>query len=156
MDNLTVQQFQAAELTARGCLPLEIAAKLGISTKTLQRWSKKPAFQDFLSEVNRKTREKTTKILTDELSISLEELAQEHLEAHRKVRRLAEKAIAVLETRQPDEINMRELGVWSQVLSRHIEGERVASSLQYLDINKAIAIITQSGYVVSDPGTEKE
>ncbi|MBD1804036.1 hypothetical protein H6F98_00920 [Microcoleus sp. FACHB-SPT15] len=154
MDNLTVQQLQAAQLTAKDCPAVEIASKLGISTKTLQRWSKKPAFQDFLSEVRSQARVKTADQLTDELSLSLEQLAQEHLEAHRKVRRLAEKAIAALETRDPNEINMRELGVWSQVLARHIEGERTASSLQYLDLNKAIALVTQAGYEVSESITD--
>ncbi len=154
MDNLTVQQLQAAQLTAKDCPPVEIASKLGISTKTLQRWSKKPAFQDFLSEVRSQARVKTAEQLTDELSLSLEQLAQEHLDAHRKVRRLAEKAIAVFEKRELDEISTRELGVWSQVLARHIEGERVASSLQYLDLNKAIALVTQAGYEVSESITD--
>ena len=122
MDSLTVKQLEAAQLTAKDCPAVEIASKLGISTKTLQRWSKKSAFQDFLGEVRRKTREKTAEILTNELSISLEELAKEHLEAHQKVRRLAEKAIDVLGNRNPDEINMRELAVWSQV-----QGSRTSS-----------------------------
>jgi transcriptional regulator with XRE-family HTH domain len=154
MDSLTVKQLEAAQLTAKDCPPLEIASKLGISTKTLQRWSKKSAFQDFLGEVRRKTREKTAEILTNDLSTNLEELAQEHLKAHQTVRRLAEKAIDVLGNRNPDEINMRELAVWSQVLARHTEGERTASSLAYLDINKAIATVTRAGYVVSERETD--
>lgn len=51
MSTLTPQQLQAVQMLAKDKAHAEIASELGIATKTVQRWTKKPEFNQALIDV---------------------------------------------------------------------------------------------------------
>lgn len=149
---LTHDQLQAVQMLVSGTTLRQIAHTVNVSERTVQRWAKLPAFKVLLKDLRQQARTKTVEKLEKELSVTLEEIAEEHLRCHRMAREMAEKALEILSSKEVEDVSPRTLAAWSQMLARHIEGERQASSLQYLDINRAITIVCQAGYEVRDPG----
>ena len=83
MSALTTQQLEAVAELARGVSLPEIAKKLKISTRTLQRWTKVPEFIAARNDIQNKVCHKVKADVVDELaSISsrLENLASKSLD----------------------------------------------------------------------------
>ncbi len=143
----------------------------GQSKRTLEVWSRQDSwvdrrsqFQDRLRvKTEEKTIEKTSELLSDEFS----GLAVEHFKAHNKFRRLVElvndcRIQQIESATDPEELravveklNPIALNFWSLILDRHIKGERVATSMEYQDLDKAIAEVIKAGYKVVDPSDTK-
>jgi transposase len=83
MSGLTTQQLEAVAEVARGVSLPEIAKKLKISTRTLQRWAKLPEFIAARNDIQNKVSRQVKADVVDELaSISsrLENLASKSLD----------------------------------------------------------------------------
>lgn len=150
--SLSAEQLSAISLLARGISPGQVARDLGISDRTLFRWKKSPEFSAAIEEIGKEA----TKTVIKETAADLSELALEHLQAHQVARRMAQKVLGrfaetIDATTEPEDVSVRSVNLWSQILCRHIEGERVAASLDYLNVDKAIDFLTRQGYEVSIP-----
>ena len=55
----------------------------------------------------------------------------------------------------PDEISIRSLHLWSQILDRAIRGEADSAFFKYLDLNAAIETVDRAGFIVCQPVTEE-
>jgi hypothetical protein len=110
------------------------------------------------SEIDRKIIDKASKIVSDDLTC----LAEDHYKSHKLAKEIA---IVVLQTiarklaiaQQYGDIttvvgslNAVEINHWSNIIDRHIKGERQAKGMDYLDINVAIDTVTKAGYEVID------
>ncbi len=154
--SLSSEQLSALSLLARGYPPSHVASELGISERTLFRWKKLPEFDAAASKIGKTT----TQTVIEETAADLSDLALEHLQAHKAVRALASKALLAYQQKldagaDVEELNVRQIALWSTMLDRHIAGERVAASLDYLNVDKAIDYLTSQGYQVSIPGEDK-
>lgn len=134
MSSLTTEQLQAIKMLANGDSHPQIAAALGVSTKTIQRWLKKPEFTQALTDVQVRTLEQTVEAATNDIS--------------EKIQRLVPKAIKTLETylddpkaRGSDRLRAAQiLGNWAGLNQPQIQPERSAEQnlkdyLTYLAAN---------------------
>jgi transposase-like protein len=150
--SLSAEQLSAVSLLARGMAPGQVARELGISERTLFRWKKLSQFNAAIDKIEKEA----TKTVIKQTAADLGDLALEHLQAHQVARKLAQKVLGrfaetIEATTEPEDVSVRSVNLWSQILCRHIEGERVAASLDYLNIDKAIGYLTSQGYEVSIP-----
>jgi len=76
MSSLTPQQLQAVSMLANGKNHVEIALELGITTKTVQRWIKKPEFAQAVADVQLKAIEKTVERTSEEIARHSQEIIQ--------------------------------------------------------------------------------
>lgn len=148
--SLSADQLSALSLLAKGATPSQVAAELGISERTLFRWKKLPEFDAAANQIA----VAVTKTVITETATDLSELALEHLQAHQEARKLASAAIRSYRQKLDsgadiEELNIRQVALWSAMLDRHIEGERIAASLDYLNIDRAINYLISQGYRVS-------
>lgn len=112
------------------------------------------------AEIDRKTLEKTSEKVSDVLS----DLAAEHYRLHKAARQVAalyfntkSRLLAMAQAEgmeslveQLSKLNGKDLNNFSLVLDRHLKGERIATGLEYEDLNKAIAAVTRAGYNVQE------
>jgi hypothetical protein len=63
--------------------------------------------------------------------------------------------ILVEKKHSPDEVSIRSLHLWGQILDRAIRGEADSAFLKYLDLNAAILAVDQAGFIVSHPPIEE-
>lgn len=147
-----------------------LAAEGDRSKKTVEDWcaagkwvQERDRFQQNLQrEIEQQTREK----LAAELGEEYQQLNTEHFSSFKASRQLAalyfkmsarrlaylqkigseSELTAALENLSPVNANF-----WSLILDRAVRGERVASGLEYHDLNKAIDLLRQHGYEISDP-----
>jgi hypothetical protein len=142
-----------------------VADKIGVARRTLQRWQKKPEFTTALEELRVKTQakvfEKTSEENSKKIAIDVRKLQREHLNCYGSLRRIAEVALKYYETilveqkHSPDEISIRSLHLWGQILDRAIRGEADSAFLKYLDLNAAILAVDQAGFMVCEPAREE-
>lgn len=134
LSSLTPQQLQAIEMLANSESHAQIAQVLGISTKTIQRWLKKPKFTQALADVQLRTVEKAVEAVAEDIS--------------GQIQRLVPKAIKTLETylddpkaRGSDRLRAAQiLGNWAGLNQPQIQPERSAEQnlkdyLTYLAAN---------------------
>lgn len=76
MSSLTPKQLQAVNLLAKGKTQIEIASLLGISTKTVQRWTRKPEFIQAIADVQSRAVEKTIEKTAEDISRHSQEVIQ--------------------------------------------------------------------------------
>ena len=79
MSNLTPQQLEAAALLANHRTNVETAAALGVSSKTIQRWRKIPAFQRAIADVQFKAQEKVIEQASDDIAGQIKTLVPQAL-----------------------------------------------------------------------------
>ncbi len=148
-----------------------LAELAGRGTTTLAKWSKAGNWvlkrSQYWADVKKATREKSISCISDVWSQEAEELAKEHLEHHKKVRKFAEMLLdAAIETASTSEnpvevfrkLKIGDLNYISQISDRAVKGERDASGLPMaIDLNAAIRALQAAGYAVIDPSiVEKE
>lgn len=68
MSSLTPKQLQAVNLLAKGKTQVEIASLLNISTKTVQRWTRKSEFIQAMADVQLRAVEKTIEKTAEDIS----------------------------------------------------------------------------------------
>ncbi|MDJ0716196.1 MAG: hypothetical protein QNJ54_18530 [Prochloraceae cyanobacterium] len=143
----------------------DLASIAGRGTTTVFKWSKAGNWvskrEKYWAELNKKTREKTISRVSDVWSKEAEELATEHLEHHKKFRKLAEMlldtAISIASNSEdPIEVFRKlktgDLNHISQISERAVKGERDSVGLHLaIDPNAAIRLIESMGYVIIDP-----
>lgn len=76
MSTLTPEQLQAVQMLANGKTHAEIGSELGITTKTMQRWTKKPEFNQALADVQFRTVEKTIERTSEDIAQQSQEVIQ--------------------------------------------------------------------------------
>jgi predicted transcriptional regulator len=76
MSNLTSQQLQAVSLLASGKSKVEVASMLGISTKTVQRWTKIPEFTQAVTDVHSRSVQKVVEKTSEDISRQSQEVIQ--------------------------------------------------------------------------------
>jgi hypothetical protein len=163
--SLSREQLKAISLLAEGIPLPNVADKIGVARRTLQRWQKKPEFTAALEELRLKTQakvfEKSSDDNSEKIAIDVRALQREHLNCYGSLRRIAEVAlkhyeeILVEKKHSPDEVSIRSLHLWGQILDRAIRGEADSAFLKYLDLNAAILAVDQAGFTVSHPPREE-
>jgi hypothetical protein len=163
--SLSREQLKAISLLAEGIPLPNVADKIGVARRTLQRWQKKPEFTAALEELRLKTQakvfEKSSDDNSEKIAIDVRALQREHLNCYGSLRRIAEVAlryyekILVEQKHSPDEVSIRSLHLWGQILDRAVRGEADSAFLKYLDINAAILAVDQAGFVVCEPAREE-
>jgi transposase len=163
--SLSPEQLKAISLLAEGIPAPKVATKIGVAYRTLQRWHKKPEFKKALEELRLKTQakvfEKSSEGNSEKIAIDVRKLQREHLNCYGSLRRIAEVAlrhyekILIEQGQSPDEISIRSLHLWAQILDRAVRGEADSAFFKYLDLNAAIDAVHQQGYIVSFPPMEE-
>ncbi len=174
----SIEQCRGHYVHYEGRIDYKILAEhSGVPVGTLKRWSTKDpdggwAVQrerhktNLRPEIDRKVIEKTSEIIGNELA----ELAAEHFKLHKSARQVAAlyfnmKAKILSQAqfegldalvKEFEKTNSKDLNNFSLVLDRHTKGERIATGLEYEDINKAIAAVNRAGYEVSEGGSDDE
>lgn len=144
---------------------------------TLSRWSKEDP--DGTWDVQRERYHKNLRTATDRKQIQhvseaigaeMGKLAYEHYKLHRQAGGLAAlyidtrtkllieaqaQGLVALVKKMETVINPITFNYMSQILDRHIKGERVAAGLEYEDLNKAIAAVTRAGFEVSEKSDDE-
>ena len=163
--SLSREQLKAVSLLAEGIPVPNVADKIGVARRTLQRWQKKSEFTTALEELRVKTQakvfEKTSEENSKKIAIDVRKLQREHLNCYGALRRIAEVALRHYEKnlieqgQSPDEVSIRSLHLWVQILDRAVRGEADSAFFKYLDLNAAIDAVHQQGYIVSFPPMEE-
>lgn len=86
MSSLTPKQLQAVSLLAKGKTKVEIASELGISTKTVQRWTKQLGFAQAVSDVQSSAVRQTVERTAEDIARQSQEV----------IERLVPKALMVI------------------------------------------------------------
>lgn len=162
--SLSPEQLKAISLLVEGIPAPKVAAKIGVAYRTVQRWYKKTEFIKALDELRLKTQakvfEKTSEENSEKIAIDLKKLQGEHLNCYGTLRKIAEAALKHYEKnlieqgKSPEEINIRHLNLWAQVLDRAVRGEADSAFLKYLDVATAIEAVDREGYVVCEPSED--
>ena len=157
MSELSSKQLEAVAGIAKGLSPSAIGKAIGTSERTIQRWIKLPKFQEALSQLYAKTQskiiEKTSEESAEKFSVDLRKLQEEHLKSYAKMRRIAEIGLEHYQKKMeasPEDCNIRNLSIFSQILDRCLRGEAQSAFLKHLDINTAIGVVSSAGYVIYD------
>lgn len=163
--SLSPQQSKGISLLAEGMPAPKVATKIGVTYRTLQRWYKKPEFTKVLEELRLKTQakvfERTLEENSEKIAIDTRKLQREHLNCYETLRRIASVALRhyekslVEQGKSPDEVSIRSLCLWSQVLDRAVRGEAESAFFKYLDLSAAIEAVDRAGYIVSSPPMEE-
>jgi hypothetical protein len=163
--SLSVEQLKAISLLAEGVAAPDVAKKVKIALRTLQRWGKKNEFRQALEELRVKTQakvfEKNAEDSSEKITIDTRKLQGEHLNCYGRLRKIAEVALEHYEKKliqqgqSPDEVSIRSLNLWVQVLDRAIRGEADAAFFKYLDLSAAIEAVDRAGYAVHHPSMEE-
>ena len=167
---------KALELFAKGLHPPDVSASLGIHIRNVQRW-----FKEFTNQKNgaNSPEENIGKVVTagleeyayvpsseDEDDRNLtpwiskkwlnaaNALSTDHYRAHLDVRQRIETIL--IEKLQESDLNLRSVHVLSLALTRHIDGERTATSLDLIDVNRAAKVVESHGLSVIDPTYTQE
>ena len=163
--SLSPEQLKAISLLAEGMPGPTVAKKIGVAYRTIQRWYKKPEFTSAFENLRMKTQvkilEKSSEQSSEKITVDTRKLQREHLNCYGALRGIAEvalehyKKLLVEQGQSPEEINIRSLNLWSQVLDRAVRGEADSAFFKYLDLSAAIEAVHQQGYIVSMPPTEE-
>lgn len=154
-----------------------LAEHSGVTLGTVKRWSTQDSDGSWVdqrdrhqanlrSEIDKKVIEKTSEIFGSELA----ELAEEHYRLHKSARSVAAFYFEAKEhllrkarstglealVKELEKTNSKDLNNFSLVLDRHTKGERVATGLEYEDLNKAIAAVNRAGYEVNETLGEQD
>lgn len=151
---------EAFELFEKGFYPPDISATLQVSLRSVQRWFSEFKGLDSANPVDknvgqtgtilRKEQEDTRQNYPDQDWVEFaSKLTREHFVAHENARQKIQELLDQ-HLSQP-ELNTRIIHVLSLALARHTEAERIALSLDYLDVNRAAARVEKEGLVVSFP-----
>lgn len=164
---------KAFELFSKGLHPPDASGMLNINLRTCQRW-----YQEFLKEKNNGAASSSDKTITvapekaekeeeknpianknptpwiaEPWLEAAENLSEEHYRVHRVIRnKILKNLIQKLE--EPD-VNLRAVHTLSLAVARHTEAERIAVSLDILDINRACKVVESHGLIISLP-SERE
>jgi transposase len=163
--SLSSEQLKAISLLAEGMPAPKVAFNVGVTYRTIQRWYKKTEFTKALEDLRVKTQakvfEKTSEETSEKIAIDTRKLQREHLNCYETLRRIASVALnhyekSLIEQGQsPDEISIRSLSLWVQILDRAVRGEAESAFFKYLDLSAAIEAVHREGYIVSFPPMEK-
>jgi uncharacterized coiled-coil protein SlyX len=161
MSPLSSNQLKAISLLCEGISPPQVATRLKVSYRTIQRWLKVPEFQQSLDEIRAKTQnkviEKTSDVVSERININMRKLQKEHIDCYSRFRKIAEMALAHYEKKMlesPEDCNLKHLSLLIQVLDRSIRGEADSAFFKYLDIDEAIRAVTSCGYTIYDEVSE--
>jgi hypothetical protein len=140
----------------RGEPPKSVAAALGISQRTVYRWSLLPEFQDLFTQISNQTKSLTVESATESFQKEQEiwqnrrdELRQQEWEISQL---LLKKARRVLED---FEISGRIQNI-ANALKIGSELGRMSSELWSSDLNAAISLVRQYGFDVVDVSNESD
>ena len=158
---------QAFELFQKDFYPPDVAASLGLNVRTCQRWFKEfqgdtvassqpqkscsPASVVFAEEEPKKIKaqhDNDDDPIEEDWFTFATTLAANHFRVHNKARKKIQEILN--QKLEEPEINLRAVHTLSIALTRHIEAERVALCLGYLDINAAANRLFASGYIVTE------
>jgi transposase len=163
--SLSAEQLKAISLLSEGIPAPQVATKIGVAYRTVQRWYKKSEFTAALEELRLKTQakvfEKSSEGNSEKIAIDVRKLQREHLNCYGSLRRIAEVAlrhyekILIEQGQSPDEISIRSLHLWAQILDRAVRGEADSAFFKYLDLNAAIEAVDRAGFIVSHPPREE-
>lgn len=158
---------RAIELHLQGWHPADIAMNLGVSLRSIQRWISSIKDNGINSSESKTFKEVTTNseavvesqsvTNSSELAGSLyypskswvsfaQGLADEHFVIHSKLRGII---TSLLESQLQNPENLRGVHTLSMAVTRHLEGERQATSLHLLDVNRAVELLHSHGFFVS-------
>ena len=153
---LSPNQLKALTLMGRGEPPKSVAAALGISQRTVYRWSLLPEFQDLFTQISNQTKSLTVESATESFQKEQEiwqnrrdELRQQEWEISQL---LLKKARRVLED---FEISGRIQNI-ANALKIGSELGRMSSELWSSDLNAAISLVRQYGFDVVDVSNESD
>lgn len=156
--NLTPEQALALKLLAQGVSTREVAERLGVTQRTVERWQKRPEF----CEVFERSTQTLVTQLSDDWLTQAKTTSESHTNAHQLAIDLALNGLKKIKQKLDDsdcdieQIDVRRLNWLSMILHRHIEGQRVSMSLDYLDLNRCGQRLSQAGYIVLDPLPESQ
>jgi hypothetical protein len=144
----------------------QLGEQAGRPIGTLGRWSsadsggsweqQREQYQASLrTAADEKAIEKTSERLGEQVS----NLAVEHFTLHKKIRQLAsiylDYTLSKLSTSHPEiledeipKLNAANINFWSLAVDRSVKGERIATGMEYDDLNNAIAAVEKAGYKV--------
>jgi hypothetical protein len=158
MSGLTPQQLEAVTGISRGLKPNAISKAIGVSERSVQRWLKLPEFQEALNQLRSKTRskiiEKASEENAEKFSVNLGKIQEEHLKSYVRMRQIAEKGLEHYKKKMeesPEDCNIRNLNLFSQVIDRCLKGEAESAFLRNLDLDTAMRCVFAAGYEIHDP-----
>jgi AraC-like DNA-binding protein len=160
---------QAFELFQKDFYPPDVAASLGLNIRTCQRWFKEfqgdtvassqpqkscsPASVVFAEEDPKKIKaqnddDEDLDLRGEGWFVFASKLTTNHFRVHNKARKKIEEILN--QKLEESEINLRAVHTLSIALARHIEAERVAMCLDYLDIDAAARRLYANGYIITE------
>lgn len=74
MSGLSPKQLEAVSEIAKGLTPSAIGKSLGVSERTVQRWSKLPEFVDAVNEIRERSTTKVIVEVSDDISARIQSL----------------------------------------------------------------------------------
>ncbi len=80
MSSLSAEQLKAVQLLGEDWNQADVARKLKISTKTIQRWLKKPEFQKALEDLQQRTTEKFIESGSEHIATRIQSLLPKSLD----------------------------------------------------------------------------
>jgi len=167
---------RAFELFQKDFYPQDVAATLNVNVRTCQRWFKEFQGDNVASSQPQKSRacspvsvvfpeedpkkpkakhDNDEDLVGEDWYTFASKLASNHFYVHNKVREKIERILN--QTLEEPDLNLRALHTLSIALTRHIDAERTAASLDFLNINVAAKRLNVDGYLVveSDEFHEK-
>jgi hypothetical protein len=156
--SLTPKQVEALRLRVQGLSTKEIAEKLGSSQRTIERWQLLPEF----CEVFERSTQSLVSQLSEDWLAQAQTTSESHTNAHQLAINLALNGLKKIKQKLDDsdcdieQIDIRRLNWLSMILDRHIQGQRISLSLDYLDLNRCGQRLSQAGYIVLDPLCESQ
>jgi transposase len=155
-----IEREEAIQLHKQGWAVCDIASHLGVPERSVYRWVKQHKQPDSIKKSVKKTDSKPIEQPATYIEASpLEDvyfpsknwvdfatnLSVEHYATHQNIRvQISEILNNCLET-EPD--NTRKINHLALAVNRCIEGERIATNLDLLDINRAIEVLEKHGFV---------
>ena len=159
-----IEREEAIQLHKQGWQVSDIASHLKVPERTCYRWIKRYKQPDSIKKSVKKTDSKPIEKPIEQPATYIEaspledvyypskdwvefatNLSVEHYATHQNIRvQISEILNNCLET-EPD--NTRKINHLALAVNRCIEGERIATNLDLLDINRAIEVLEKHGFV---------
>jgi hypothetical protein len=156
MKNSKPEKIEAFKLFSKGLTPIEVYESLNkcVNQVTVYRW-----YKLYLKDKECVTLEvdnvlSVVKNNDTDLNYNQDDF-DSLLECHIDIRKKTFKHLTTLLNEDVNKIPWRVVATVSNILCKHSELEYKIGSYAYNDINKSVALITNYGYVVIDPGNDE-
>jgi hypothetical protein len=150
------EKIEAFKLFSKGLTPIEVyeSLKKSVNQVTVYRW-----YKDFLKDKECVTLEVDNLLSVmknDEVDLNYnQDDFDSLLQSHIDIRKKTFKHLTTLLNEDVNKIPWRVVATISNILCKHSELEYKVGSYAYNDINKSVVLITNYGYVVTDPSNDE-